>query len=229
MGLFDRFLNKGKKQTSQAPQSHQPKSPATRGEPYEVTHEYTPEGYLKVELYENYPKKGRFYDVTRLIIKGPVYMPTSQITVLNCLVSHYGSEDVVLFGSYSGRRDDYSHILAEFNTDLLLTDKTYAYSVLVGLMNEARVERYLKDGMEESPKHPCGIYIGGINPSTRVKYFNPAVGMESHDSPEMKDKRKKAREKDSERRQTELKYYKDEIARLQERIQELEGGESDGR
>ena len=230
MGFFSRFMNKGKKDIAQ--EHHYPNTDINRP-PYEVSSEYTPEGYLQVEVRENYPKDDQFYDITRLIIQGsPVIMTSDRIPVLNCLVSHYGSSDCILIGSDGreyGRRSDYRHVLAEFDVNLLLKDKTYAYSVLVGLLNKSRVDRYLNDGMKDNPKHPCGIYVGGINPSTRVKYFDPNVGRESHYSPKMQDKRARAKEAAIERMKDEYQRNQMRIAELQERNKQLEDGINDER
>lgn len=230
MGLFSRFKNKDKKDTSQR---YQPQNMESKRLPYEVTTEYTPEGYLQVEVCEDHPNNGQFYDVTRLIIQGaPMTMTSNRIPVLNCLVSHYGHSDCIMIGKNGieyGRRGDYSHVLAEFDVNLLLRDKTYAYNVLVGLLNKRRIDRYLNDGMKDNPEIPCGIYVGGIDPSSRRKYFRPEVGKESHYSPQMQNRRARAREAAIRRMRDEYRENEAKIAELQRRNRGLEDEINDGR
>lgn len=190
---------------------------------------------LQIDFIENKPKVGQFYDTTRLIVQNRnINFPTSSI--YDCFVSWYGQSDAVMIDHESGefiggRRDNYTHVLAQIDLNLLKTDPMYLGVVMKYLLNESRVNRYMAVGMktpEEIAKAKaqgndsldlCGRYIGGIAGKERnyQKFFDPSIGKKAHNLPDMVQARQKQKASRERAKQ-------EEIAKLKAKLNEIETG-----
>jgi len=92
------------------------------------------------------------------------------------------------------------------------------------LLDKKRVERYLESGLQETPEHPCGEYIGGIRQTEKGygKFFSIIVGEASHNSESMVNKRQKYREIIEERRQKAIEKKKAQIEKLKRELDSME-------
>ena len=182
---------------------------------------------LQVEFYDTKANFKKFYDITRLLInKKPLIMSGKE--VYNCLVSWYGSEDCQMFNENSGkfespRATEYRNILTQIDLNLLQNDPDYCKIVMQNLLNMERVEKYLDMGLEETPEHPCGKYIGGVMKfgNQYKKFFSETIGKASHNSETMINKRKRHRERIEYAKKMAIERKKAEIAKLQTEIDDL--------
>lgn len=222
MGFLDRFKKSDNMNTSTQP------SPRVEEQPIKVKYSVLPNGNFQVEFYNRNAEFKKFYDTTRLII-GRQALNLAGHAVCNCAVSWYGKDDHQMVNEKTGqlespRAGQYKGVLAELDLRLLQTDPNYCSMVMQDLMDKQRVERYLEDGLQEQPKVPCGKYIGGIRQSEQgyTKFFNPSVGLVSHNSDLMIGRRRERQAMLEERRQQLVQNKKAEIARLQNEVNDLE-------
>lgn len=222
MGLFDRFRNKNKPDAVKV--DRQPVEQL----PFEVKFSQFTNGNLQVDFYDKNSDFNKFYDTTRLIIRRqPLNIEGHR--VYNCAVSWYGSSDCQMFNKKTGQLDslraqEYRGVLAEIDLGLLQTNPDYCSVVMKGLLDKKRVERYLENGLQETPENPCGKFIGGVIKTEKgfCKYFSTVVGQVSHNSELMVNRRREHRRKVEEQRQQAIEVRKAEIERLQEEIRGLE-------
>ena len=184
MGFFDKFK---KTELSTANQENKKEMQNEVDVPVTITED----GKIQVELYENEPKPGQFYNVTRLILDGKTKTIEGQ-KVCQGLVSWYGENDGVIEDKKTGklirpREVAYKKILFQIDEKNFLNDPQYRYDVMKSLLNQSRVNRYLNEGLRDDSRKPCGNYIGGIYPGDGMyKFFSPDIGKAVHNSDEMK-------------------------------------------
>ena len=184
-----------------------------------------PDGRLQVDYYNASLKFKQFYDTTRLIVsKKPIKIENQD--VLNCLVSWYGESDAVMIdddGNEFGRKTDYRDIFAQIDLNLLKTDDKYCYAVMQLLFDRNRVYRYLRQGLEENPDIPCGKYIGGImkKDDRYTKFFDRRIGIASHYSNLMREKRMEYRRQERIKRGEQISKKVEQIIDLKDDIDNL--------
>lgn len=219
MGLLDRFRKNKEQENVRVEQNELP---------FNVEFAVTPDGRLQVDFYDKKADFKQFYDTTRLIANPQPINSYGDKNVLNCNVSWYGINDAEMLdprtGQEIGRRADYRGVLAQIDLNLLQTDANYCYTVMKGLLDKKRVEKYLDRGLEETPDLPCGKYIGGIEQKENQykKVFDPSVGRMSHYSNLMVRRRQDFRESQEIKRQRQIDSRRKEIERLEGEIEDLE-------
>ena len=186
--------------------------------PFDIKYTITEDGRLQIDFQENHAKFGKMYDTTRLIFTNNMEMLNNRY-VPECLVSWYGRSDVTLLkGPESGRRTEYSYILADIDITQMQTNPQYCEMVMKELLEQNRVNRYLESGLEDYPQRPCGEYIGGVRQIQNgyEKFFDLQAGMDAHYKPYMMRKREihKAEIQENIAKNAEIK-------RLQKRLDEL--------
>lgn len=189
MGFFDILKKSNKKeQTQSVPRQNRVE------EPSKAQFQYSRDGrYLMIDYYDNSTSFKQFYDTTRLIVdRMPTQIGNSQVH--NCRISWYGSEDAEYLDSKMQahtRKGQLKEIIAQIDPELLATDPNYCQSVIIGLLNESRVNRYLQAGLEENPQLPCGNYVGGVRQEGNRygKFFDVQLGKLIHYSTAMQTKR----------------------------------------
>lgn len=218
MGFFDRF-KKGKNTTEQIKPAAMPR----QTQPYEFQ-TFAGEGGTFFEMIDNTHEVGKYYDTTRIFIPD-----TSTIVgghaLKECFVSWYGQDDCVMLdknGEEFGKRTEYSCVLAGIDMNALQNDYSYQVALMRDLFKETRVIEYLKRGEQDSPEMPCGKYIGYIN-NQRKKAFDPSIGRAAHNTPEMQQRRTMLKAKAEQERLNSIARRKEEIAKLQGEISDLEG------
>lgn len=224
MGFLDRFKKTGKQDTRNVTNNRE----AAEQLPFDVSYSRIANGNLQVEFHDRNADFKKFYDSTRLIIdKEPFYMEGHQ--VYRCAVSWYGDSDCRVWDAReerynSLRAQDYQRVLAEIDLELLQTDVNYCNMVMKGLLDKQRVEKYLENGLQETPEYPCGEYIGGVRKKEQSynKFFSTVVGRASHNSESMVNKRQQYREKMEKQRQEAIENKEAQIAKLQSEIDNLE-------
>ena len=99
-------------------------------------------------------------------------------------------------GKRIGRMNQYKDILTKIDFNLLKNDPAYVRVLMEELLDKARVERYLMNGLQEKSEQPSGKYVGSIDLIDGVyrKYFDSRIGIMSHNSPEMQIKRQEYKE-----------------------------------
>ena len=156
MGLFDRF-KKNKQETD--------KKVDNISKDYEIKYGMSQDGRLQIDFYDRNIKVGQFYDTTRLIVGDKTVVLANQ-RVQNCIVSWYRQDDTIFSDpQYENESIDarsYKGVLAQIDPVLLQSDEKYCSNVMRYLLNKKRVNQYLENGLQESPEHPCGKYIGGM-------------------------------------------------------------------
>lgn len=210
MGLLDIF----KKKEKTIPQS-QPQNKS----PYNIKQSYINQGrYLLTDVCEARPKVGQFYDTTRVIVdRIPETINNKQL--YKCLVSWYGQGDTVLVGSnFSTLKEQFKEVLADIDPNLLATDPRYCETVVIELLNESRVDRYLQAGLEENSQLSCGKYVGGIRqgPKGYERFFDVDTGRICHYSQDMVNKR-------TEHKQHKQATLEARRASLESQIQQVQG------
>lgn len=221
MGLFDFLKNKQKNVETQpsVQQNNEQKS-------FNINYKWTRDGNLQVDFYDSIGKFGQFYDTTRLIVSQTPEIIANQC-LQDCQVSWYGSNDaVVLGGEYFGESKNsvnYSHVLAQIDTNLLMQDEEYCYTVMKRLLDRKRVMTYLEDGLKENAQLPCGEYIGGIQKQGNEykKVFSEEVGNAAHYSAKMVNRRAALKQKNEVAKQMEIEAKKRKIQELQGEIDDL--------
>lgn len=223
MGFFDRF-KKNEKQTRENVADSQ----SVRQLPFDVEYSQFSNGNLQVEFYDKNSDFRKFYDITRLIVgRNPLNIKGHQ--VYNCAVSWYGHSDCQMLDRKTGRHDslrslDYREVLAEIDLELLQSDPNYCNIVMKGLLDKERVERYLENGLQETPQQPCGRYIGGIRQTEKGygKFFSTVVGLASHNSRLMINKRQEYRSNLEVQRQQSIADKKAQIKKIQSELDSME-------
>ena len=208
MGIFN-FKKKEKNRTIQTPQNND--------KCYSITNN---EGRLEIEYIDKNPKVGQIYDTTKLIIDG------MNENLANCRISWYGSDDTEAVHDNQkliARKYAYKDILVELDLNRLYRDNNYVDVLMKSLLNEARVERYLNDGLSDNPEKPCGKYVGGVrlDGDRYVKIFDVDTGRNSHYSPEMKNKRHRYKRAQEQARKRIIKEKQAKIDDLQSEIDQL--------
>ena len=216
MGFFNRY----KKKETQAP-IHEESIIKSN-----IEYSITKDGKLQIDYHDNERNVGKMYDVTRLIFTNNSEELNNK-NIPECLVSWYGSDDAIMIdrnGIESGRRVDYREVLADIDIRLMQTDQKYCEYVMKALLRESRVEDYLEKGLEDSPQHPCGEYIGGVrrnaNENRYEKFFDVRAGKDAHNKSKMIEKRNWYKEMMERRKQAKITRNKAEIERLQGEIDE---------
>lgn len=224
MGFLDRFRKNDNAKPSTQPLPNLEKQKP----PFEVKYSVLPNGNLEVEFYNRNAEFKKFYDTTRLII-GKQALNMAGHAVCNCAVSWYGKSDQQRINKETGklespRAGEYKGVLAELDVKLLQTDPNYCSMVMQNLMDKQRVERYLEEGLRETPEVPCGKYIGGVGQSEKgyTKFFEPSVGLASHNTDLMRGRRRERQAMAERARQKSIQNKKAEIARLQNEVNSLE-------
>ena len=227
MGLFDRFKkNKQTKTDEPTINNMQQENNVNNVQfvPYDV--QYHNNGSIQIEFYDRNSDFKTFYDTTRLIINNRLNIEGHQI--YNCAVSWYGQNDCIMIdkttGEELGRAGQYRGVLVELDLQLLLHDKNYHQMVMKGLLNKDRVEKYLNEGLKETPEIPCGKYIGGVRQTENgyKKFFDMEVGRSSHNSDLMKKRRQQNREMKETQKQNAIKEKEAQIAKLQNELKNIQ-------
>ena len=201
-------------------------------------------GLVEYELYNRESKK--FYDTTRVKInKQPLNIYGKKIYEIK--VSWYGSTDAIYVGSegeFRGRRDCYETVYAGIDLEKLQNNIEYLKFTLEELLDQDRVERYLKISEKTSLEinneiartgntriYPCGRYVGDSKESDRgfVKFFDIGVGRYCHELPEMQQEREEKRNSRIARQQAEIDRKKEELARLEAELGQDIKSDDDGR
>lgn len=217
MGLFDRF-KKNKQETD--------KKVDNISKDYEIKYGMSQDGRLQIDFYDRNIKVGQFYDTTRLIVGDKTVVLANQ-RVQNCIVSWYRQDDTIFSDpQYENESIDarsYKGVLAQIDPVLLQSDEKYCSNVMRYLLNKKRVNQYLENGLQESPEHPCGKYIGGMRKTENgySKFFDIDAGIASHNSKLMVERRRENREKMEQKKRMEIDRKKAEIQRLQSEIDDM--------
>ena len=224
MGFFDIFKKQPKNNEKGTPQPIM--QPNGNKNPNSIEYSCTEDGRLVVELYEQYPEKGQFYDTTKLVIDNRAANLDGTF-VQNCMLAWYGQDDCIHLDSKGrdmGRRGQFRNVLAEIDEDLLLKDENYCLAVMKHLLKQNRVEQYLSRGLEDSPEMPCGKYVGGIKQKGNHygKFFNEELGKASHNSPEMVEKRQRLNEQRRQRQEQAKAQKMEQIAKLQQELNDMD-------
>lgn len=223
MGFFDRF----KKKENIGPTGNNRQQQAEQL-PSDIKYSATYNGDLKVEFYDRQSDFKKFYDTTRLIVsKQPMNIAGHK--VYKCAVSWYEQSDCQILDEKTGEFDspgarERREVLAEIDLDLLQNDPNYCNRVMKVLMDMQRVERYLKDGLQDSPKLPCGKYIGGVKGTEKDygKFFSSSVGEASHNSELMVNRRQECKEMIEASRQRGMAKKEDQIRRLRNELNDMQ-------
>ena len=218
MGLFD-FLKKKNNEDY--------KEFNSADEHYSISVCRLEDGVIKVNFITNKAEEifRQQYDSMELLIMGDSSAIEDK-SVKDCKVSWYGMDDAIEIDEHGrelSRRTRYKHVLAEIDTDLIETDNEYGIMVMNGLLRKNRVERYLRDGLNENPETPCGEYVGGVRRigNEYKKVFDIKVGEKAHNLDTMKEKREKWKIKQEQTKQNLIEIKKERIRQLQEEIDEL--------
>lgn len=219
MGIFN-------KKKEQEPEIERKNQPSVEQKDYEMKFNRTREGRFQVDFYDKKAKSDQFYDTTRLVVDSKPLFIENQ-AVQNCAVSWYSQDDVVFLDSQyeneSINARNYKGVLAQIDLTLLQTDPNYCSVVMRQLLNRNRVNKYLEDGLQETPSKPCGKYIGGVRKTENGydKFFYLPIGKASHNSDLMKKRREEYRKGKEKRKQEEIDRKRDEMHKLQNEIDEL--------
>ena len=175
-------------------------------------------------------KADQFYDTTILVISET---PTivDGIPLYTGRVSWSNHDDCIKINGNgqlnSPRAQDYEEVLLEIDMDKFWNDNSYRYALLTSLLDQKRVLERLNWGLEDSPKKPCGNYMGGIffNPDTKLyqKYDRPNIASKVHNSPVAKNRRAAHKEKQIKIKESQLAKIYRQIEALKAQAQEIEG------
>lgn len=190
------------------------------------------ENFLQIEFYDPNSKHENGYDTTRLVINKNIMRNMPGDSVCDCHVSWYGSSDAVytdtpnaITGQPESKRAQlYSRVLAEIDLESIQRDPNYCSEVMKSLLDQERVKKYLENGMKNSPEHPCGNYIGGIQNTEKgfTKVFNQEVGTASHYSPYMVNSRQQQAARQQAEIQRQIAEKKADIEKLQRESNDYE-------
>ena len=178
----------------------------------------TPDGRLQIDYYNPKADFKQFYNSTRLIVGKSINIAGHDVS--QCQVSWYSSSDNenLRTGERIGRAVAYKDILTQLDIDALQHDSVYLETVMRDLLEQNRVERYLRKGLQDYPERPCGQYVGEISTENYGKVFNISIGKIAHNLPEMQNKRLEEK-----RIALKEKNRREKIAKLQGEINELNG------
>lgn len=221
MGLFDRLRKK--KEISVTNETHENENILNMPK---LT--ITQDGRLNAEF--NHNETREFYDTTKLTIDyNHPFMIAGQ-NLYNCVVAWDGRNDCRLLDSIdnsqiAGNRNDYKGVWLDIDLGKLQTDPNYCNVLMNELLLRSRVYQYIENGLKENPERPCGKYIGGVREQNGIynKYFSATVGRAAHNDPFMVDRRAKLREKAEADKAARIEAKKQQMAKLQDEINELNG------
>lgn len=224
MGFFDIFKKNDKQNIGNVVNNRQPLEQLL----FDIEYSPTSNGNLQVEFYDKNSDFKKFYDTTRLIVgRQPLNIEGHQ--VYNCAVSWYGRNDCQMFDEKTRKFDslraqEYRGVLAEIDLELLQNDQNYCNMLMKGLLDKQRVERYLENGLQETPEQPCGKYIGGVIQTEKGygKFFSTIVGQASHNSELMINRRQENRARIEAQRQKAIADKKAQIEKLQSELDSME-------
>lgn len=181
MGFFDILKNIRKNKPKREKQTQEKSN-------YKITISCTQSGNLKVELYEINANESQKYDTTVMIIESAV----------KNLDGYYVQEASLCW--YRKEREqfilpEYTTILLNIDINLIFEDETYAIFLMKELLNKARVNSYLINGLQRDTDKESGNYVGSIEATKEGyrKVFYVELGKASHNSPEMRRKREEYR------------------------------------
>lgn len=226
MGFFDIF--KKNKPVKQEKHDY-----ISNDEPFERQDKVKIKGDLEsgitFDYYLSEPGFKRFYDTVCLQIPDTEPIFNSFGTkVYNALVSWYGENDAVPVNipghHHSLRRSDTRSIQLGLDFSKL-SDSKYLKTLFYLLLNQDRVERYLNNGLQENPEVPCGNYIGQLcyTPEKGIyqKQFDLHIGKFSHNSTPQVERRRQHKLKLEERKRNSIKEKQEQIAKLQQEIDDI--------
>lgn len=223
-GKIRRFINDIGK-SSEENINQIPVSPMNRL-PYNIKYGLTQDGKLQVDFQDN-RKSSILEDTTRLIVDSR-YSVVQGRNLYPCKVSWYDQDDTIMIKDNIeyGRRTAYENILLELDLNLLQNDPYYVETLMNEVLVYGRVSDKLRFGMEDTPKRPCGNYLGGVCWDPTIgryrKYFEDDVGYAVHYSPEMQGKRMRRKLDEQRRREEKIKQNNSKIKSLQEENKKLE-------
>lgn len=214
MGFFDKLKKKEKIEEKIKEQL-----------PYDIKFSATNDGRLQVDFNELNADFKQFYDTTRLIVGGKTSIVNGQ-KIESALISWYGISDAIMYdrdGKEFGRRASYEEILLGIDIQRLQNDYNYCVAVMKGLLNKNRVDRYIRDGLQEKPEVECGNYVGEIiqEDGKYKKAFRGEIGQIVHNSSFMKEKRIENERRIEQLKQKNIEEKKAQIDRLNKEIQDL--------
>ena len=182
------------------------------------------DGRTQVTYYTSNNKN--FYDTVLLTIGEPINLAGKR--AYNCVVA-WDSENACQMIDYNpivGKKKDYKGVLLDINYEALQTDPSYAKVLMEKLLDKDRVTSILAEGLKDSPVTPCGKYIGSVEMKNGIwqEHFDYEMGMASHNSKLMVDRREKIKRDKEQRRANEIARRERKIADLKNEINELETG-----
>lgn len=239
MGLFNRNSNQNQSAVNQNQYVERQDQPVARQSRWEEQKIGQDDEKMKIsqmdnkqffvaEYYSGNSKSKKFYDTTRLVVD-TVPSKVNGVPVYSAYVAWYGQNDCVYLGDNGkdmGRRNQFTEVKLQLDMQKLYRDPRYQRILAEGLLDQNRVQRYMKDGLSENPERKCGNYIGGIgitpNTGNYCKVFNTNIGRIIHDSPTMVATRQKHRAEQERKRQQEMARKQAQIKKLQKEMRELE-------
>lgn len=182
-------------------------------------------GPIEFRRYKPNMDMQHFYDndTTVMIINPQVYSVEGQ-QVFNCKVGWTRDSNAVIYNEYDFQALDYQDVFVSVNIPKLIEDGEYAEEFMRQVLSEEHVMKYVNMGLEESPKVPCGNYIGGIYKKADGRYqeyIDPDVGKAIHNSKMMVDRRQANRKEQTRKAGIDARNARrrEEIARLQAEIE----------
>lgn len=225
MGFLDKIFNKKSKEQVESPVE----MPQEQANMPRIT--MLSDGRLNVEFYNGSTTEKEFYDTTKLTIDVENPLSIGGKVLYNCIVAWDSYNDCIRFGEKSeeyrkiaGNRDAYKGVWLDLNLGSLQTSPEYCDVLMNKLLKKSRVNNYIEMGLQENPERPCGKYIGGVQmgPYGYEKCFSPTVGRDAHQTPFMVNRRAERRQKEAERIAAQIEAKKNERARLDQEINDLE-------
>ena len=234
MGLFNKFLHKDTKNTEDreatkpvAKPTSMPQMPALNR--VQQMKDQNGRLYYQLDYFDKDASFKQMYDTTRIIVDAvPTMIAGHQI--YSAKVSWYGQNDAVyLDPQYAdmGRRNQFTDIKLGLDVNKFFSDPAYQDVLMLQLLEKSRIERYIGEGLKDTPKQPCGDYIGHVGVSSKSnsneyrKIFSEAVGREVHYSHEMVKKRERHKQYQEQQKQAMMARKQAEIERLQKEIDDL--------
>ena len=189
----------------------------------------TTDGRLGYTFYDETYNPNKMYDSTNIFIN-PVPKVINGKPIYEVSVSWFGISDVTFFDSKS-RKDDYTTLYAGIDLNLLQNDYEYIKFVIKALLNQDRVESYLKLSLKSEQEifnerektgnnhlWPCGKYVGHAikTPNGYKKVVDGEIGRVCHNLPEMQQERETYKTKKRANIENQISKKIEEIDKLKE-------------
>lgn len=183
----------------------------------------------KIEMVSKQDRFAQLHNQTNLLIDRNNKEVVNGSTLYRCHVGYKDESDMEYLDPVVREEvfiNTSKEVLIDIDFGKLKNDPEYRSVLMNKLLEENRVEKMLKNGMENQPARPCGNYIGSVIRRTDgiyAKAFDSAIGKQVHNGEEYTAKREAFANRGVINKEMEKETLRRQIAENTRRLEELDG------